>query len=84
MRLAAALVALLLTTLACSGSNETASDWPLPNYDHSGTRATFDSKIHAENVGQLIKIWQYELPIGHSFGAAATTPIVIDDTVYIS
>ena len=83
MRLAAPLVAFLLTTLACSGGNDTAGDWPLPNYDHSSTRATFDSKIHSGNVDQLTEAWKYELPLGSGFGAAATTPIVIDGTVYI-
>ena len=77
------MVALLLTALACSGGNETAGDWPLPNYDHSGTRATFDSKIDSGNVDQLTEAWRYELPRGPGFGAAATTPIVIDGTVYI-
>ena len=82
-RLATPLVALLLTALACSGGNETAGDWPLPNYDHSGTRARFDSKIDSGNVDQFTEAWRYELPRGPGFGAAATTPIVIDGTVYI-
>ena len=63
---------------------EIAADWPLPNYDHSSTQATFESKINSTNVHQLTEAWRYELPRGKGFaGAAATTPIVIDGTVYI-
>ena len=62
---------------------ESATDWPLPNYDHFSTRATFDSKIDSGNVHQLTEAWQYELPPSKGFGAAATTPIVIDGTVYL-
>ena len=99
MRLAAPLVALLLMALACSGKTgeelvtpasetpstilEIAADWPLPNYDNSNSRATFESKIHSGNVDQLSEAWRYELPRGKGFGAAATTPIVIDGTVHI-
>ena len=60
-----------------------AADWPLPNYDHSSTRATSESKIDSGNVHQLTEAWRYKLPKGPGFGAAATTPIVIDGTVYI-
>ena len=63
---------------------EIATAWPLPNYDHFSTRATFDSKIDSGNVDQLTEAWRYKLPRGKGFaGAAATTPIVIDGTVYI-
>jgi alcohol dehydrogenase (cytochrome c) len=63
-------------------------DWPLPNYDQSSTRATFESKINSGNIDQLTEAWQYELRdsgCGKYYcpGAAATTPIVIDGTVYI-
>ena len=98
-RLLALLVALFPLALACSGGVgettavpatakpaqvlEIAAGWPLPNYDHSGTRATFESEIDSDNVDQLTEAWRYELPRGKGFGAAATTPIVIDGTVYI-
>ncbi len=65
------------------GLTEFEFDWPLPNYDHSNTRATFDSTIDTGNVNRLTEAWVYELPQGKGFGAAATTPIVIDGTVYI-
>ena len=63
---------------------EITGDWPLPNYDDSSSRATFDSKIDSGNVDQLTEAWRYTLSLGKGFaGAAATTPIVIDGTVYI-
>ena len=93
------MLAFLLTALACSGDNgdrpvgprtgtppetsETARDWPLPNYDDSSSRATFESKIHSGNIDQLAEAWRYGLPQGLGFGAAATTPIVIDNVVHI-
>ena len=62
---------------------EIAGDWPLPNYDPASTWTTFESKIDSGNVDQLTEAWRYVLPVGPGFGAAATTPIVIDGTVYI-
>lgn len=58
-------------------------DWPLPNHDLSGSRATFASSITAANVGQLAPAWSYELPAGGQFGIAATTPIVRGGVVYL-
>ena len=97
--LAAPLLALLLMALACSGGTddglvdpasgtppkilEIAADWPLPNYDDSSTRATFESTIDSGKVDQLTEVWRYELPRGPGFGAATTTPIAIDGTVYL-
>ena len=59
-------------------------DWPAPNYDHFSTRATFESRIDFGSVHGLAEAWRYELPAGAPFGAAATTPIVIDGTVYVA
>jgi len=58
-------------------------DWPHPNYDLAGSRATFGSSITAENVDSLQVAWRYELPSGGAFGIAATTPIVVGNTVYL-
>ena len=60
----------------------TAADWPHPNYDATGSRATFTSTITSENVGRLKEAWRYELPSGGAFGIVATTPIVVGNTVY--
>ena len=58
-------------------------DWPHPNYDPAGSRATFGSSIDSGNVGSLQVAWRYELPGGGAFGIAATTPIVVGNTVYL-
>ena len=60
-----------------------APDWPHPNYDATGSRATFTSTITSENVGKLKEAWRYELPSGGAFGIVATTPIVVGTTVYL-
>ena len=59
-----------------------APDWPHPNYDARGSRATFTSTITSENVRSLEVAWRYELPSGGAFGIAATTPIISGNTVY--
>ena len=61
----------------------TAPDWPHPNYDPMGSRATFTSTITSGNVGSLKEVWRYELPSGGAFGIVATTPIVVGNTVYL-
>ena len=61
----------------------TAPDWPHPNYDPSGSRATFTSTITSKNVGSLKEAWRYELPSGGAFGIVATTPIIVGNTVYL-
>ena len=61
----------------------TAPDWPHPNYDASGSRATFTSTITSKNVGSLKEVWRYELPSGGAFGIVATTPIIVGNTVYL-
>ncbi len=60
-----------------------AADWPFPNYDAIGSRATFTSTITAANVSSLAPAWSYELPSGGAFGIAATTPIIAGNTVYL-
>ncbi len=65
------------------GLTEFEFDWPLPNYDHANTRATFDSTIDSSNVDRLTEAWRYELRFGGGSGAAATTPVIIDGVVYL-
>ena len=60
-----------------------AADWPRPNHDLAGSRATFASGITAANVRTLERAWAYELPSGRDFGIAATTPIIRDGVVYL-
>jgi outer membrane protein assembly factor BamB len=58
-----------------------ASDWPLPNKDYKNTRATMTSEIDSSNVDQLAMAWSMPLRAAAAVGAAATTPIIIGDTV---
>ena len=60
-----------------------AADWPRPNHDLAGSRATFASGITAANVRTLERAWAYELPSGRDFGIAATTPVIRDGVVYL-
>ncbi|MCY3505656.1 MAG: PQQ-binding-like beta-propeller repeat protein [Chloroflexi bacterium] len=60
-----------------------APDWPHPNYDAGGSRATFTSAITSDNVKSLEVAWSYELPSGGAFGIIATTPIVSGGVVYV-
>ena len=60
-----------------------ASDWPWPNYDSTGSRATFASAITSANVKTLREAWRYVLPGGGPFGAAATTPVITGGVIYL-
>ncbi|MDD1773807.1 MAG: PQQ-binding-like beta-propeller repeat protein, partial [Methanomassiliicoccales archaeon] len=59
-----------------------SSDWPLPNKDYNNTRATTDSTIRSTNVGTLGLAWSYLIQGVGAFGGAATTPLILGDTVY--
>ena len=59
-----------------------SSDWPLPNKDYNNTRATTDSTISSSNVGTLGLAWSYLIQGVGAFGGAATTPLILGDTVY--
>ena len=62
-----------------------SGDWPQPNLDLSGTRAVFDSPIDSSTVDGLEVAWTYPIvadsPVA---GAAATTPVIVDGTVYLN
>jgi alcohol dehydrogenase (cytochrome c) len=59
-----------------------AGSWPAHNYDLSNTRDTTHSPINAQNVASLKVKWRFAIKGTSSFGAIATSPIVIDGTVY--
>lgn len=63
--------------------NEHAGDWPLPNRDYANTRATDDAQISTENVQDLGIAWTFSLPGIGPYGAFASNPIVMGNTVYI-
>ncbi len=75
-----------VTPAPCSGPAPPltgADDWPHPNYDVRGSRATFTSAITSANVRDLEEAWRYELPSGGAFGIAATTPVIAGGVVYL-
>lgn len=61
----------------------TGTGWPYPNYDAIGSRATFASPISSANVELLSEAWRYPLIAGAAFGGGATTPVVVDGTIYL-
>ena len=62
-----------------------ARAWPHANRDLAGTRATFDSGINSKTVQRLDVAWEYRLDqSGSPNGSAATNPLILDGTVYVS
>jgi glucose dehydrogenase len=62
---------------------EHANDWPLPGRDYANSRARTDSTITAANIDRLEVAWSVPLPGAAAFGNAATTPLIVGDTVYV-
>jgi outer membrane protein assembly factor BamB len=60
-----------------------ANTWPAHNHDLSNTRATSQSPINSQTVSQLKVKWRFPLKGASAFGIFASTPIVIDGTVYL-
>jgi len=59
----------------------TAGEWPLPGADLQNTR-NVPGPITSANVATLKKAWSVPIRAAGAFGAYATTPIVIGNTVY--
>jgi alcohol dehydrogenase (cytochrome c) len=57
--------------------------WPLPNRDYANGRAQLESRIDASTVDELARVWEYAVPGTTLFGNLTTTPVVVDDTVYV-
>ncbi|MDI6719442.1 MAG: PQQ-binding-like beta-propeller repeat protein, partial [Methanomicrobiales archaeon] len=62
---------------------EYAGQWPLPHKDYNNTRATTDVAINSSNVDDLEVAWTFEIPGFGPYGAAASNPIILNDTVYL-
>src|SRR6266851_5901569 len=60
-----------------------AGDWPQPNSDYSNTRAATTSPIASSNVAQLGVNWTFGVNGASAFGALASTPVVVNGTVYL-
>jgi outer membrane protein assembly factor BamB len=81
--LVAALGALPLSALAQTSAAGGATDWAQSNFDYANSRATTSRAISSQNVGQLGVAWTFSVPGVSAFGALATTPVVVDGTVYV-
>ncbi|MDQ1556131.1 MAG: hypothetical protein QOI02_1133 [Actinomycetota bacterium] len=60
-----------------------AGAWPAHNYDLSNTRATTRTPINSHTVSKLKVKWRFALKGASAFGDFASTPIVLDGTVYL-
>lgn len=66
---------------------EVAADvdgWLSHNHDLANTRATTSSDINSRNVAHLRVKWRFPIEATSFFGGYSSTPIVVDDTVYLS
>jgi alcohol dehydrogenase (cytochrome c) len=60
-----------------------ANAWPAHNYDLANTRATTQTPINSQTVSKLKVKWRFRFSGTSSFGSFASTPIVLDNTVYL-
>src|SRR5919106_3739951 len=91
--LAAVVPAVLLIATACSGSSSSsppggvppaaATDWLQANHDFANTPAAIESPISSTNVDQLGVGWTFAVDGASAYGSLATSPIVVDGTVYL-
>lgn len=55
-------------------------DWAYYFGDSGGTKYSRLTQITRENVGELERVWSYEVP---ETGRTQTTPIIVDGTMYV-
>jgi outer membrane protein assembly factor BamB len=72
-----------LSAFAQTAPTAAAGEWPQANFDYANTRAAGGSSISSQNVGQLGVAWTFSVPGVSAFGALATTPVVVNGTVYV-
>ena len=60
-----------------------AGAWPAHNHDLANTRATTQSPINSQTVSKLKVKWRFPLQGRRPFGVFASTPIVLNGTVYL-
>jgi len=58
------------------------SDWATANKDYENTRAAVQSTINSTTVQSLHLVWSYLIQGISGFGGAASTPLIINNTVY--
>jgi len=59
-----------------------SKEWPAANRDYSNSRATTDSSINSLNIQNLGVNWTFSLTGFSAYGAAATNPLIFNNTVY--
>lgn len=57
--------------------------WPQANYDYANTRNAATSLISSHNVNQLGVAWTFQVTGVSTYGALATSPIVVNGIVYL-
>ena len=62
---------------------ENTGSWPAHNYALANTRATTQTPINSQTVSKLKVKWRFALKGASAFGDFASTPIVLNDTVYL-
>jgi outer membrane protein assembly factor BamB/plastocyanin len=85
------LPAVLLIASACSSNTSSSSppqagaaaEWRQANHDLANTRNASSSTISSENVDQLGVGWTYGIEGTSAFGSLATSPLVVNATVYL-
>jgi outer membrane protein assembly factor BamB len=60
-----------------------AGAWPAHNYDLANTRATSQTPINSQTVSKLKEKWSFPFKGVSAFGIFASTPIVLNGTVYL-
>jgi len=61
----------------------TETNWPIENYDLSGTRNVKGTDISADTVGDIGDAWSFEITASSAFGALTAAPTVVDGVVYL-
>jgi outer membrane protein assembly factor BamB/plastocyanin len=60
-----------------------AGSWPAHNHDLANTRATTQTPINSQTVSKLRVRWSFPFKGSGAFGIFASTPIVLNGTVYL-
>ena len=87
----AVLPVVMLIASACSSSTSSSSppqataavEWQQANHDLANTRDASSSTISSANVSELGVGWTYGIQGASVFGSLATSPLVVNGTVYL-
>jgi outer membrane protein assembly factor BamB/mono/diheme cytochrome c family protein len=69
------------TFVAAEGGTSEAGTWAYPNGDVRNTRSV-EGELDASSVSRLGVAWTVPITAAGTFGGYASTPIIVDDTVY--